>query len=372
MKKILFCNNNLSGLLGFRGEVVNNFISQGFSIIFIVPKHESNRIYLSSISPEIKLIEVTMDRTDTGLFSNLKYGFSLWKIYRKEKPDFIFHYTIKPNVFGSIVAKMLSIPSVAMMAGLGVVFSDSSFKHIIAKILYKIGLACSEKVIVLNQDNYETVLAGKFCKKDKLILMNGEGVDLNRYHFTNNKSKRTIFLLVCRILKEKGYYEFVKAAERIKSKYSNVEFDIVGMFDLAHKNAISKEQVNSDVNNGYIKYLGSFTNMMDVYNKPGIVLTLPSFYFEGLNRTLMEACACGKPIITTNIPGCKETVIDGVNGYLCAPKNVDSLVCAMEKYLALDFTAKEEMSRESRKLAVSKFDVNEVIETYNSIIKVYL
>lgn len=368
--KILFCNNNLSGLLSFRGPVIQYYRDKGCDVVLVVPKGEEK--YLSAVPDGVKCIQVDLDRTNTGLWNNVKLLFSLLKIYKIEKPDIIFHYTIKPNIFGTIASSIYSIPSIAMMAGLGVVFSKETLLYSIIRKVYKTALFGTKKIIVLNKANYDTLISLKFSNKDKLILVNGEGVDLNYYHDTNNASDKITFLFIGRILKEKGYCVFVDAAKRIKGKYPNVNFDIVGMFDKSQINPITEEQVAKDENDGYINYRGCYMNMMDVYSQSGLVVTIPSYYFEGLNRSLMEACACGKPVITTDVPGCKETVNDGVNGFLCEPNDVDSIVLAMEKYINLSDESKQQMSRESRLLAEKYFDVRDTIKVYDTLIEEFV
>ena len=210
------------------------------------------------------------------------------------------------------------------------------------------------------------------CKKEKILwLKGGEGVNISNYPFYDNDAQEITFVFIARMIAEKGYRIFVDAAKEVKQQYSQVKFHAIGTFADGSPDAssnITKEEVENDVKQGYIEYLGTFSNMLEVYSRPGSVITIPSYYSEGLNRSLMEACSCGKPIITTSIYGCKETVMDGVNGYLIEPMSVSALVDAIKRYIELSQEQRRQMSIESRKLAESRFDIKKVIAVYDDII----
>lgn len=365
--KILFNNNNLFGLAIFRIDVINHFLAQGHEVVLVAPIDKPQ--FIKNLPPKAKLITVAINRTSASITDNISYLRQLYKIFKAEKPDYIFNFTIKPNVYGALAAKKLGIGNTCMIAGLGYSFSHNDFKSKIARFLYRISMKCTQHVMVLNENNYNTIIKKHLIKKDRIIwLQGGEGVNTTNYPFYDNASSDVTFTFIARLIPEKGYREVVGAAREIKEKYSNVHFHIVGGFDTNYPNAITKGEVDNDVKQGYIEYLGTFSDMLEVYSRPGTVITIPSYYSEGLNRSLMEACSCGKPIITTNIFGCKETVVDGVNGYLVEPKNVPSLVDAIIRYIELSPEQKKQMSIESHKLAESRFDIQKVIAVYDDII----
>ena len=368
MSKILFCNNLLSGMLLFRKDIIHHFREQQKDSVLVVIKSEADEKYLEELIG-IKVYTIDVSRTSTNPLNDLRFFSSFWKILSKEKPDYVFNYTIKPNIYGAIVCRLRGIPCTDMMAGLGYTFTNNNLSSKIARTLYRIGLACAQHLFLLNEENVQAVKKLKLCNDKKIIwLKGGEGVNLNHYQYFNNETQSITFLFIARLIEEKGYRQFVKAAKLIREKYPNVQFQVVGEYDFTYPKAISKEEVAKDVEDGYIKYMGVTTNMLDFYSRPGYIICIPSYYSEGLNRSLMEGCAVGKPIITTEHSGCKEMVIDGKNGYIVPKQDVVALANAMEKYILLPTVEKNAMSLNSRKWAEKHFDVKIVIAEYEKIL----
>ena len=366
--KILFCDNTLWGLVNFRGYIINHFLDDGHEVVLVAPEKEDKQMR-AAVPDVVKYIPVDMGRTANNPVTDAKYFKTLYSIYKSERPDFVFHYTIKPNIYGSLAAKNLGIRSCAMMAGLGYTFTSKSATAAVARVMYKIGLRFTNHLIVLNESNYETILRKKFCTKEKTILLpGGEGVSLSDFQFHDNASDTHTFLFIGRILKEKGYHEFVEAAKAVKAKHDNVKFQLIGSLDPSYPNSINPDTVKADEAAGLIEYLGFTNDMKSIYERQGLVVVLPSYYSEGMNRSLMEACATGKPIITTNIPGCRELVEEGVNGYVVPPKDSRALADAIERYLQLDAKQKAAFSVASRRRAEQYFDVKKVIAVYDRLI----
>ncbi len=366
--KILFCNNNLIGIILFRKNLLEHYIEKGNEVVVVTPC-EGEENYIKDLPSGVVFIPINMKRTSTNPIADLIFFIELLKILWKEKPDYIFNYTIKPNIYGSIAAKMTGTPCSSMIAGLGYTFTNNKISSRLARMLYRIGMRCSKNILLLNKDNLEVIKRRHLCDERKLILLQGgEGVSLKHYTFFENQSKDTTFLFIARLIEEKGYNEFVKAAKYVKKEYPHIRFWVIGGFDLGYPRAITKKQVESDVSSGIIDYLGTTDNMLSYYKTSGLVVCIPSYYSEGLNRSLMEACAVGKPIITTNHPGCRETVINGKNGYVVPIKDAKTLAEAMIRYIGLSDEEKRNMSLESRKLAIERFDIKKVIQVYDQII----
>ena len=373
MKKILFCNNLLGGLLLFRKNVIDHFIGKGYEVVLVAIKGDAVSPNVETLGNGVRVYSIDVSRTSTNPFNDLQFFFQLFKILRSEKPSYVFNYTIKPNIYGAMACKLLGIPCTDMMAGLGYTFTNNSLSSRIARMLYKIGLYCSQHLFLLNEENVKEVSRLRLCNEKKIIwLKGGEGVDVNHYRYFDNSSEEICFLFVGRLIEEKGYREFVKAAKMVLQKYPNVQFHIVGEYDLSYPKAVSKEEVTADTKEANIDYLGVYKDMMELYKQPGYVVCIPSYYSEGLNRSLMEGCAVGKPIITTNHPGCREMVVDGENGFVVETRNVEALVRAMEKYILLSEEDKRKMSQRSRSLAEQNFDVRDVIAQYEKLVRAAL
>jgi len=369
IKKLLFSDNTLWGLVNFRGAIIQHFLDRGYEIVLVAPEKENEQMRID-IPKGVKYIPVDMGRTSKSPINDLRYFFRILKVYRKEKPDYIFHYTIKPNIYGSMAAKLLGIHSSAMMAGMGYVFQNNGIACRIARALYKIGLKFTDHLFVLNESNREAVLQLGLCKSEKMILLDaGEGVDLDVFPFYDNQSSETTFLFIGRLLEDKGYYEFVDAAKKVKARHPETRFEILGAFDPQYPKGIPSQRFQKDIGEGTFEYLGFTNDMASIYQRKGLVITLPSFYGEGLNRVLMEACASGKPIITTNIAGCRETVDKGVNGYIIPTHDSDALAKAMNDYLSLSAEAKQKMSEASRRKAEKTFDIHRVLAVYDRVMQ---
>ena len=355
-------------MLLFRKEVICHFLGAGCDVVVVTPDKTSS-LGIDKLPDNVVMRYVKMNRTSTNPFMDIIYAVRLAKIFRQERPDYIFNYTIKPNIYGSIVAKMLGIPCTSMMAGLGYAFTNNSLPSKIARLLYRVGISYSQHLLLLNESNVQLVKSLGLCDDKKIVFLEGgEGVNTDHYSYSDNQSDVTTFLFIARLIEEKGYMEFVEAAKIVRKEYPDARFQVIGEYDLGYPKAVTKEQIMSDESEGAIEFLGHTNDIRQYYRKPGYVICIPSYYSEGLNRSLMEGCSSGKPIITTDHPGCREMVIDGVNGYMVPPKDSKALAEAMMKYLRLSPEAKQNMSVESRKLAERKFDVNHVIAVYDKIV----
>ena len=360
--KILFSDNSLWGLLNFRGCIIRQFILKGYDVVLVAPMDPEGR--QMKIPDGAKYIPIIMNRAGVNPVADLYYYYRVRKIYRQEHPDYIFHYTIKPNIYGTFAARSLKIPTTVMIAGLGYAFAEKTIPAIIARVMYKCALRCVDHVFVLNENNYHILIDRKIVSESKLIwLRGGEGVDLNRFIFRNlPTNKKPRFLMVTRLLYDKGYSEFVCAANNLKN---DADFMIMGAID-PRPTAVPLDVIQSDVANNTIKYIAFSPDVISQMEQADCIV-LPSYY-EGLSRVLMEACAMGRPVICSDIPGCREAVEDGVNGFLCQARNSDSLISCCKRFIKLTFEQRKAMGYASRKLAEKKFDEGIVVCRYNDLI----
>lgn len=366
MKTILFSDNHVFSLNHFRRGVINYFIKKGYKVIALAP--ETNDLDDNSILG-VKYIPIRLNRTSTSLLEIIFYFFSLYKNYKKNKPDIIFHYTIKPIIFGSIAARLVKIPSIALFAGLNEKFRKRTFVSMMARKFLKLVLVFPRKIIFLNDGDMTYLISQNIISREKCILFpGGEGLDTDYYKPLPFRSgEHLVFLMVARVLYTKGYSEFVEAAKRIKKIHASAEFILCGEIDSGHPASVPAEDIYQAHSEGIIKYEGRVSNILEKLHKCDCFI-LPSYYNEGMNRSIMEAISTATPVITTNNKGCKEMVIDGKSGFIIKKQNVESLVEAILKFYAFSQSEKEKMGNKARQLAVNRFSERLVIENYKKIV----
>lgn len=312
----------------------------------------------------VRFIQVDVSRKGINPYYDLKYLFKLFGIYKKENPLVILHFTIKPNIYGTIASRLANIPSINTINGLGSAIIKENFLSTILKYLYKFSLFFSSKILFQNDDDKNFFISQNLVDKNKVSIVPGSGVDTQSFFYCEADTLNLTFLLVARLLKDKGIYEYVEASKVLKIKYPNIVFLLAGQFDNGNPTAINESEVLQWEKDGSIKFLGKSDDIRMFFKQCDIAV-LPS-YREGLSRFLIEAASASKPIITTNVPGCKDVVEDNVNGFLCAEKNAQSLKDTIEKMILLDKEKLEEMKKKSKKIAVNKFDKEIINNIYLS------
>ena len=301
-RKILFCDNVLWGLVNFRGCVIRHFVQQGDEVILVAPQ-DAESIMKVDIPQGVRYIPVRLDRCSRNPLADLAYCVSLYRIYRRERPDYIFHYTIKPNVYGSLAARMAGISCTGMVAGLGYgLLADSMLSRLLS-VMYRYAFKYVTSVFVLNQYNYQFLLDHKFCTRAQLRLFRGgEGVDLQAYPYVREQSgSPVVFLMIGRVLYDKGYREYVEAARIVHRQFPQARFQLLGMLDETYPAHVDEDELRRDVAEGVIEYLEATNDVMPYLGRSGVVVVLPS-YSEGLSRSLMEACAVGRPLLLRIFP----------------------------------------------------------------------
>ena len=363
--KILFVSNSLNGLFHFRMDVMMHLKSIGYEVVGVVPSSDRNKLDVNGL----KILYVPLHRTSKNFYHDLSFFFSLLRVFISEKPDYVFNYTVKPNIYATLAARLFRVSSSMMMAGLGYPFSNNNLSSKLARGLYRVALNFSDNLLLLNESNVESVKRLELCNSEKIIFLEGgEGVNLQRFQYHDNLSDKVCFIFVGRLLREKGVLDFLEAAGEIKRLYPKVGFQIAGSADIHSPCSLKPEEIEAIKTSDVVDYLG-YIDMAKKLEDAGIVLVIPSYYPEGLNRSLMEGCAAGKPIITTNQPGCRELVVDGVNGFLVPVQRPKVLADAMLRYISLPDDKKRCMSIESRRLAESRFNVENVYRIYESILE---
>ena len=362
MKKLLIVAPQAFSVINFRGTLIKRLVSHGVNVYTCAPDyspHIENKICDLGAIP----IPINLSRASLNPLKNLKNLISLYKVIVKISPDIIFCYSIKPVIFGILLARIARVPKrVAMIEGLGYVFNDliaplSPFRRIlkhIVLILYKCSLRFANKVIFLNDDDLNYFIENHICNKKDMYNMGGIGVDLDYWKNESIIEHSPVkFLFAARMIEEKGVYVLIDAIRKLKSENLQCEFLWIGGLD-QNPGGISRETIMSWVDEGLIKWDG----MVDSRSRMGYssVFVLPTHYREGVPRSIQEAMAMRLPIITTNVPGAKDTVINGINGFLIPPNNSDSLASAMKIFIQNPSLIKK-MGDESCALAHKWFDV---------------
>lgn len=368
--KFLMISSFLPSVLNFRGKLLEAIQQHGFEIHIIAPDLESFHAEVEKLKKLGYFVHsVAMQRTGTNPVSDLKTLFEIYKIIKKIQPDYVLSYTIKPVIYGTLAAYLAKVPNrFSLITGLGYAFQNvnstskrSTFQKIV-HWLYKQALVRSTKVFFQNPDDLNLFKELKLIAEDiPAVVVNGSGVNVTDFQVMDlpydghNKIKLS-FLLIARLLEDKGIREYIKAAMLIKKEYPMVEFNLVGWID-ENPTAIKQEELDEWIDQKVIKYWGKLSDVRPAIADSSIYV-LPS-YREGTPRTVLEAMSMGRAIITTDAPGCRETVIHGENGYLVEVKSVSSLEAAMKNFI-INPELIVSMGIRSREIALNKYDVNQV------------
>lgn len=357
-KKIFFYCGDGNSLINFRGHLIKKFIKNQFDVYANCP-NITDQNYKILTSWGVKLVSSDIQRKNINVISSLTELFQLIRNLKKIKPNIIFSYTHKPLLVGALAGYLSRVPMiVSLVTGTGHLFDNydikTRFRRFIGLFLFKVALTFSHKVIFQNPDNLEMFLELGLVKKDKTHVVNGSGVDLEKFAYHPLPNNKT-FLCLARLIKSKGLLEYAKAAKIMKEAHPEYSFLLGGPED-THKDSISLDEIKNEWGERYgVQYIGNLSNPYDALKECDVYVLLS--YNEGTPRSVLEALATGRPVITTDVPGCRETVNHAQNGYLAEVCSVESAVEYMSKIIQDDLSR---MSLESRKFAEKKYDVHNI------------
>lgn len=366
-KKIAITYNTSWYVYNFRLNLIKALQEDGAKIVILAPRDEYTE-KLIALGCDFR--NIYMESKGKNPLNDLRSLFSIYHALKIEKPDVCLQYTIKPNIYGTLAACLLKIPVINNIAGLGSMFESNGFFSKIALFLYKLSQSKATHIFFQNRDDMQLFVDKKIVKHNRYSLIPGSGVDLSRFTpvIKDHDNSKNVFILVARLLKAKGIEEYAMAAKIVIEKYPESVFQVLGFHDPEDTACVNKAQLSDWIKAGYIDYLGKTDDVKSYLNKADCVV-LPSFYREGVPRSLLEAAAMGKPIITTDHVGCRETVRVGYNGYLCEIKNPVDLADKIIMFIELSEAEKVKMGENSRKLAEDVYDEKIVLEAYRSKIK---
>lgn len=357
---ILVLTNNIGGLHSFRKEVMKAIVDAGYEVYISEPDDDERVKYFEIIGCHI--IKIKFDRRGINPLADFKLMMAYRKMIKQLRPVAVLSYTIKPNVYGGIACRLTNTPQLANVTGLGDALENGGWLQRLTLFLYKIGIGKARCVFFQNKYNLSFCNAHgiKGCKS---VLLPGSGVNLNYHQYQEYPSDGTIkFLYIARLLKDKGTEEFFEMAKTIKERHPDSEFQILGscegdyqkqLDDLVEKGIVSFWGVTSDVR----PYLGQ------------VHCTIMPSYHEGMSNVNLESAANGRPVITTNVPGCRETVDDGRTGYLVEPRSAKSLIDGVERFIDLPYSQKVMMGKDGRKKVEQEFDRQIVVKAYLDAIR---
>ncbi|MBO7458112.1 MAG: glycosyltransferase family 4 protein [Paludibacteraceae bacterium] len=365
--RIAFVGNSALTMINFRLGVMKS-LTKHYEVVMIAPPDCELTLLEGT---EIRFIPIDVDCKGQNPINDIRLLAQLKRIYAEEQLDFVFHYTIKPIIYGSIAASKLGIKHIDVITGLGYTFIKRNWLFFLSCQLHKYALRNTNAVWFLNQDDCDNFVKWHLVQSEKTHVIHGEGVDTDHFVATREPDKPFVFLHCGRMLRSKGVELYIKAAARLKKDYPQVRWQLLGPLDALNPDAIRPTQMETWVRNGIVEYLG-VTNDVRPFLECCSCMVLPSYYMEGVPRSLMEAAAMERPLIATDSVGCKDVVLDGVNGLLCEKRSLDSLVDAMRKILELPEDKLRCMGKKGRELMLRKFDEKIIFNEYLKILQKYL
>lgn len=364
-QRIAFVANTSWSIYKFRLYLLQTLVAKGFDVYVLAPR--DNYTALFEHIDGISFVELKKLKSKSiSLLDDLQLYFELLHHYKRLRPQLAFHYTIKANIYGSLAAARINCSAVAVITGLGYMFTRKSILTLAASKLYSYALKKTKEVWFLNRDDQNIFIDDKLVAAEKTFLLPGEGVDAASFYPAPYKAEERMisFLLIGRLIEHKGIYEYAKAAKILLAKGLNAQFCLLGFFDDKSAVAISKEQLEEWQAEGSIIYLGETDNVVPFIAKADCVV-LPS-YREGMPLSLLEGASMCKALVASDVAGCREIVKDKINGFLCREKDANDLAAKMEQYYHLEAKEKTAMGMTGREMVLKHFTKEIITEIYLS------
>ena len=368
MSNIVVITVNMAwNLINFRAGLIRALLGAGYEVVALAPndQHASRVQELGC-----KFVHLPMDNMGTNPLRDLALLWRYFRLFRKMRPVAMLGFTIKPNIYGSIAAHWLGIPVVNNIAGLGKTFLSTGWLNSVARVLYRMALSRSHRVFFQNQDDLNLFVETGLVKKDKAARLPGSGVDTVRFapQAVSTETDRAFrFLLFARLIWDKGVGEYIEAVRRLRAAGNQIDARLLGFLDVKNPSAISRKQVESWQTEGVVTYLGEASDVRPHLAAVDCVV-LPSYYREGTPRSLLEAASMGKPVITSDEPGCRDVVLPGKTGYLVPARDTGALADAMQRMAGLPEKERVRMGTAARQFIVDKYDERNVIEAYLGVV----
>ena len=357
-KRVLILGNSGLVIFGMRGELIQRLVKDGFDVITSFPSGILGEGEALSKEYGCAYVETSIDRRGTNAFRDAALLQSYIKLIKEVKPDVVLTYTVKCSIYGGIACRLLKVPYIVNITGLGKGLAEGGIQQKILVILYKLAIKSAECVFFQNRNDRQFFINHKIHYKKDSVLP-GSGVNLSKFTpMPYPADDKIIFTYIARIMKTKGIDEFLETANVIRAENPDVEFHICGFYEDDYKDIIENARKQ-----GIVHYWGQ-VNDVRPYEAVSHCIVLPTYHPEGVSNVLLEAAACARPIITTNRPGCAEVVDDGVNGYLIQEKNSQDLIHKMRKFMELSWEERRDMGLAGRAKIEKEFDRQIVVNKY--------
>lgn len=360
--KLCVVANSAWNLANFRLGFLKALIQRGWEVHVLVPDGPETRLMREA---GCQVHDVFMDCKGTHPWHDGLLLLRLRRWYQRLQPDAVVHYTIKPVIYGSLAARMLGIPVLNAITGLGTAFLRDGWLQRLVRQLYKLALPASPSVMFENPDDLALFVKAGLLRPEQAVQVPGPGVDITHFApcpLPDTGGDAPVFLLVARMLRDKGVVEYVQAAQLLRPHYPHARFVLLGFLGVENVSAIHQAQMDEWVAEGSVEYWGATSDVRPMIARADCIV-LPS-YREGMPRTLLEAAAMGRPLVATDVPGCREVVQDGVNGYLCQVKDAGALAGAMEKIITLSPSQRRVLGDAGRHRVEERFAEGYVIDCY--------
>lgn len=361
--RLVVAANAAWNLVNFRANLLAALIADGYDVIATAPADPVAEAALATLG--CRFHPVPIDSAGLSPSRDLRTLFAFRRVLAAERPVAFLGFTVKPNTYGSLAAASLGVPAINNITGLGTAFLGSGWLTGLVSALYRVSLAQAHTVFFQNADDRDLFLNRRLVRKAATRVLPGSGVDLERFAApaTNLRPDRPFTaLLVARLINDKGVREFVDAARRLRRDNAGMQFQLLGAAGADNRTAITLEQVQRWVDEGVVQHLGIASDVRPFLASADCVV-LPS-YREGTSRVLLEAAAMGRPLVATNVPGCREVVEDGVTGFLCRARSADDLTAALARMAALSPAQRSAMGLAGRRKIEREFDERIVIDAY--------
>lgn len=360
--KIIILASLAASLINFRGRLIGDLAGAGHHVLACAPDEDEGSI-LALRRAGAEFHQVPMARAGINPFRDLRTLAAYLKLLIRERPDLVIAYTQKPIIYGGLAARVSRTPFVVIMSGLGYVFSEAAnHRHKLRRcvsILYRQALRRARAIFVFNADDSRCMTEhGIIDAEAPVIQVSGSGIDLDRFGFSEMPYGPPTFIMISRLMRDKGVEEFVRAAALVRARIPTASFRLLGKEETDNPTGLPPETVRGWCEGGIVEHIPECTDVRP-HLAAAHVFVLPSYYREGLPRTLLEAMATGRPVITTDLPGCREPVLAGENGWLVAPRNTEDLADAMIRSVG-SRSELVRMGKRAREIAEERFDVSKV------------